>query len=155
MLGKGGEDSYSAMKYPIDESFATNSKSKADLFNSFFLSHCNLDTTTAQLPQENLPGPEITLESIVATEAEVADLIKSIDPTKATGPDGISPRLLKEAGMAIVPFLTRLINLSLKSATVPSEWKKANVIPIHKKDEKNIPNNYRPISLLSVVIKIL
>ena len=63
--------------------------------------------------------------------------------------------MLKEAGDAIVPSLTKLINLSLSSGKVPSSWKKANVIPIHKKDDKSKTNNYRPISLLSVVSKIL
>ena len=155
MLGKGGEDSYPAMKNPTDGSFASDNKSKADLFNCFFLSHSNIDTSNAHLPQEENPQVGPTLDNIIATEAETADLIKSIDPTKATGPDGISPRLLKEADMAIVPSLTRLINMSLQFAKVPISWKKANVIPVHKKDEKNLTNNYRPISLLSVVSKIL
>ena len=154
LLGKGGNDSYPAMKSALGDSFVTENKAKADLFNSFFLSHSNIDTTNANLPDtENEPA--YILNDIVVTEPEVLDLIKCIDPSKATGPDGISPRLLKEAGMSIVPSLTRLFNLSLSTAKVPSNWKKANVIPIHKKDEKNLTNNYRPISLLSVVSKLL
>ena len=80
-------------------------------------------------------------------------ILKSLPPNKAAGPDGIGPKLIKEAGDAIVPSLTRLFNLSLESHTVPLEWKNANVIPIHKKGPKNLVQNYRPISLLSILSK--
>ena len=86
---------------------------------------------------------------------EVEDLVKNIDQNKASGPDGISPRILKEAGLSIVPSLTRLIKLSLQQRKVPMLWKRANVTPIHKKDDKDQLNNYRPISLLPVASKIL
>ena len=83
------------------------------------------------------------------------DLIKSLDTTKATGPDGIGPRLLYEAGYTIVPSLTKLINLCLSSAQVPQMWKHANVMPLFKKDDSSKLNNYRPVSLLSCTSKIL
>jgi hypothetical protein len=63
--------------------------------------------------------------------------------------------MLKEAGLSIVPSLTRLINLSLTSKKYPSQWKKANVIPLFKKGARQLLNNYRPISLLSAVGKVL
>ena len=91
------------------------------------------------------------MDRIDVTETEVADLIKNVDPNKATGSDGISPKLLKEAGMSIVPSLTKLIQQS----KVPNQWKKANVFLVHKKDNKNHLNNYRPISLLPAASKIL
>ena len=78
-----------------------------------------------------------------------------MDASKATGPDGIAPRLLREAGQSIVPSLTRLINLSLTLAKVPKSWKTANVIPLFKKGEKSDITNYRPVSLLPSVSKIL
>ena len=155
MMGKGGEDSYPAMKNEDDGSYVTDNQSKANLFNSFFLSHSKIDTSNAQLPVEDNPDQAFSLETIAVSDAEVADLLKCIDPNKATGPDGISPRLLKEGGDAIVPSLTRLFNLSLASAKVPKSWKNANVIPIFKKDDKSLTNNYRPISLLCVVSKIM
>ena len=108
-----------------------------------------------------MPGGDIdspnNLDFIVATEEEVNDLLKCIDTTKATGPDGISPKLLYEAGASIVPSLTKLINLSLSTSKVPNykDWKIANVIPLFKKGDKHERNNYRPVSLLSCVSKIL
>lgn len=154
LLGKGGDESFPAMKDLTNDSFVTDNMSKASLFNTFFMSHSNIDTSEAQLPNEEpiYPGP--ILDSLTATEEDVFDFIKSIDPNKATGPDGISPRLLKEAGHSIVPSLTKLFNLSLTTATVPESWKRANVIPVHKKGDKDVTNNYRPISLLCVVSKL-
>ena len=51
--------------------------------------------------------------------------------------------------------LTYLINRSLSEGTVPSRWKVAKVIPLHKKGDKALANNYRPISLLTCLSKIL
>ena len=80
--------------------------------------------------------------------------MKCLDVNKSTGHDGISPRMLKEAGYSIVPSLTKLINFSLLESKFPDSWKKANVIPIHKKGDKDDTNNYRPISILPVVSKL-
>ena len=107
------------MKNKDDGSYVTDNKRKANLFNSFFLSHCKIDTSNAQLPIEDNPDQAFALETIAVSEAEVADLLKCIDPNKATDPDGISPHLLKEGSDPIVPLLTRLFNLSLASAKVP------------------------------------
>ena len=69
--------------------------------------------------------------------------------------DGIPARLLKECSQQIAPNLCSLFNLSLQSSWIPSEWKSADVPPIHKKDSKEPAENYRPISLLSIVSKVL
>ena len=129
-------------------------KDKAELFNNFFLSHSNLDDSNTKLPDEdnaNVDG----IENIIVSGQEVLDLLRSIDPSKSTGPDGISPKLLKEADFTIVSSLTTLFNLSLHQGKVPSMWKLANVIPLFKKGDKDNVNNYRPVSLLSCVSKIL
>ena len=63
--------------------------------------------------------------------------------------------MLKKAGDSIVPSLTKLCNLSLSKGIFPNSWKKANVIPIHKKNDNALVDNYRPVSLLSCVGKLL
>ena len=151
LLGKGGDTSYPPLQ--INDSVVMDNKAKAKEFNEFYLSHSNIDTSQAKLPDDN-NFPEY-MDKLEATEEEVADQLKALDTSKATGPDGISPKLLYEAGAGIVPSLTRLINLSLVSGKVPSSWKEANVIPLHKKGDKSSLNNYRPVSLLSCVSKIL
>ena len=93
--------------------------------------------------------------SVKASEQEVLDLLMSLDTSKATGPDGIGPKLLYEANPSIVPSLTRLINLCLDSAQVPQMWKHANVMPLFNKGDASELNNYRPVSLLPCTSKIL
>ena len=75
----------------------------------------------------------------------VHHLVSSLRVNKATGLDGISARLLKEACPEIVPSLADIINL----------WKISKGLPLYKEDIKSNPNNYRPISILPVVSKII
>jgi len=151
LLGKGSFRSLPPMN--VNNKVIVDSREKASAFNTFFLSHSNINTDNAFLPNE---GPfDEKLTSIIATEQEIIDQLMSLDPSKATGPDGIGPRLLKEAGRTIAPSLTRLINLCLTNSTVPNMWKQANVIPLFKKGDDSLMNNYRPVSLLPSVSKIL
>ena len=126
---------------------------KANAFNEFFLSHSNIDASSAQLPNQYYHTNN-RLSNLMLTEDEVCDILKCIDTSKATGPDSISPKMLKEAGRCIVPSLTRLFNMSLNTSSFPQQWKNANVNPLHKKNDKSVINNYRPISLLSCLGKI-
>ena len=75
--------------------------------------------------------------------------------SKATGLDGISCRLLKAASSAIITPLMNLINRSLATGTVPAKWKMAKVTPIFKSRERDDVANYRPISVLPLVSKII
>ena len=85
---------------------------------------------------------------------EVTKELKAINPSKAYGPDQIPGRILKECAYEIAPSLTHLINLSLRVGCVPKDWKRANIVPVYKKGNKEDVTNYRPISLLSLVSKI-
>ena len=78
-----------------------------------------------------------------------------LDTSKACGPDGIPTRLLKECSFQIAPSVCELFNHSLHTGQIPSEWKSANVTPVHKKDRKEPAENYRPISLLPILGKVL
>ena len=74
---------------------------------------------------------------------------------KATGLDGIPARLLKKACPEILPSLTHIINLSIRCGCFPDEWKISKGLPLYKEDIKSCPNNYRLISILPVVSKII
>lgn len=98
-------------------------------------------------------GP--TCSSIKVEEKGVRKLLKNLKTKKAPGPDGISPRFLKELADEIAPILTLIFQSSLDSGVVPLDWRTASVAPIFKKGERYRPENYRPISLTSVPGKIL
>jgi len=153
VLGKAGDDSIPPVKDPNSNSYFTTSKTKADAFNSYFLSHTKLNSSGSDLGQV-VDSHNLVLNFVNVSENEVLDQIKALALNKATGPDNISVRILKEAGSAIVPSLTKLINMSLQHCEMPLTWKKANVIPLFKKGEKDTLSNYRPISILSVVSKV-
>ena len=62
---------------------------------------------------------------------------------------------MREIAADIVVPLTKLYNLSLRTATVPDEWKRSNITPVHKSGPQNNRSNFRPISVVSIVAKIL
>ena len=74
---------------------------------------------------------------------------------RATGLDSISVRLFKEAGPVIIPSLSHAINVSIASGYFPDKWKIFKIFSLYKEDIKSEPNNYRPISILPIVSKII
>ena len=87
--------------------------------------------------------------------SEVFNIIKSLDQNKASGNDGISIRILKKVNNFISPVLSELINQAFYEGIYPSSLKLAKVIPIFKSGLKTLPGNYRPISILSNLNKII
>ena len=70
-------------------------------------------------------------------------------------PDGIPARILKELANEIAPSLCKLFNQSLSLGVVATKWKFANVTPVYKKDDPTLVCNYRPISLLCILSKVM
>ena len=79
----------------------------------------------------------------------------SLNITKSTGLDGIPARFLKDAAPVLKIPITFLINKSISEGVVPDELKLAKVKPLFKKNDRLRPENYRPVSILSIVSKIL
>ena len=75
--------------------------------------------------------------------------------SSSCGLDNIDSRVLKIAILELTPAITHIINLSISTQCFPEIWKISKIIPLHKKDELVEPSNYRPVSLLSAVSKIL
>jgi hypothetical protein len=127
----------------------------ATLFNKYFHSvyTCFPDQSTA--PQAGSSSPLSSISSIDLSVEEVYEALQNLDPSKAHGPDGLPSRILKECSSQLAPSLHRLFTKSLQLSQIPAEWKLANIVPLHKKGNREYVENYRPISLLSVVSKVL
>ena len=120
--------------------------------NSYFASISTFDDTNTDLPYfEKRCNVDFTQKRI--TESEVVDVLKILKLNKATGPGGISNRMLKLTHSTVSYPLTKLFNLSLRTHTYPDLWKIAHVMPLSKKGEKSFCCNYRPVSLTSNVGK--
>ena len=95
------------------------------------------------------------LSNIFFTESDVFKVLSSLDDSKACGPDGVSPALLKQCAKELTPSLVTLFNLSMEQSNVPISWELVNVIPFHKKYDRDPISNYRPVSLLIIVSKVM
>ena len=94
--------------------------------------------------------PNETLSSLDIITIDIRKVIKALKVNKAHGHNGISIRMLKLCESAITELLYLIFKNCLSSNTFPDVWKKANVIPVHKKGGKQVLKNYRPVSLLLI-----
>ena len=143
----------------IGETITTNAKLIANHFNTFFTS------VAAKLNEKIVKAKKLfshylgqtTDETIFlspTTPAAVESLKNCIKSNKAIGPNSIPTKILKEFKTELSEPLSDMINVSFNKGIIPDFLKVANFTPIHKKDEKLDPNNYRPISLLSNISKL-
>ena len=86
---------------------------------------------------------------------EIEDIISNIDTSKGTGPNSVPQQIIKEIKKSIAIPLSNMFNMSFSKGQCPNFLKISSVIPIYKKDSKLVVSNYRPISLLSNINKIL
>ena len=129
----------------------------AEVLNEYFSSvFTTEDISSLPVPFTNFEGNKSEhLGQLLVTPKMIANKIKKMIDNKSPGVDGIPLKLLKEIVEQISTPLAKLFNLSLEEGIVPSEWKEANITPLFKKGSRNKPENYRPVSLTSVVCKLL
>ena len=78
-----------------------------------------------------------------------------LNPSKSTGTDKIPARFVKDAASVLTKPILHIINLSIDQNLVPNDLKNARVVPLFKKNKRCEVGNYRPVSVLSVISKIL
>ena len=78
-----------------------------------------------------------------------------IELNKSCGPDNIPPKILKLSAPTIKGPLTKLINYCITESSLPLDWKRSHITPVYKKDDASSVKNYRPISILSAIPKLL
>ena len=133
--------------------FITDIKEKCQLFNSYFKSQCTIVDTSSFLP-EFIRKTELSLEKVSISPNQIKFLLSKLQVKKSHGHDELSASILKLCGDSIVEPLFLIYSNCLNKGIFPKIWKKANVVAIHKKKEKNLTSNYRPISLLPLCGKI-
>ena len=136
-----------------DGSKAFTSKEKAEALNKFFGSVYQTESDNIPSTTDNFSGTP--LSSIIITEEMMMNKLKSLNPGKSTGPDGMHPFFLLSLADVICTPLTIIFNKSLKEGVVPIQWLEACITAIHKKGLKSEVGNYRPVSITSVLCKIL
>jgi hypothetical protein len=131
----------------------SGAKDKAEMLNDQFKSVFTKDKDS-QIPNmrdRKLP----TIPDLEITIPGVEKLLKGLNVNKASGPDALPSRVLKEAATELAPALQAIFNQSLETGQLPNDWRKANISPIFKKSNKHLAENYRPVSLTCVCCKLL
>ena len=131
----------------VNNEFVTDFLVKANLFNDFFREQCRPIANDSSLPNNQTIETVARLSDINIDTGTIIKVIRSLDPNKAHGCDGISIRMVKLCAASISKPLHILFNDSVINECFPNKWKKANVIPVQEKGDKQI-KNYRPVSLL-------
>lgn len=133
---------------------ASTSRDKANLFNSFF--HSVLTTSDYCLPSlSDLPAPATQLHHLTVSANNVFKKLMALDTSKATGIDDIHPIIVKLCAGPLLPTLTSLYSTCLMYHTMPNQWKVHKICPVYKSGDRSNVCNYRPISLLCILSKVL
>ena len=124
---------------------------KADIFSRHFGSVFTRENAD-DIPLKG-PSPYPDIEDISMDPKGVKKFLVRLNPNKASGPNDLSARVLKECSAEIAQVLSCIFNQSIIQATAPDDWRQANVAPIYKKGEKYDPENYRPVFLTCICCK--
>jgi len=117
-----------------------------------------LDTGGPSVNVRQFSSRKFTSEHFILqaiSEGFMLKQLRDLKVKKATGLDGIPARFLRDNGAVIALTVTFLVNLSLSTGSVPKEWKKARIVPLYKSGGQENMDNYRPISILPLLSKIL
>ena len=120
---------------------------KAETLNAQFTSVFT-QTTYDQVPF--YPSSTPKMKDIKIDPEGIQKLLHNTNPNKALGPDGIHPRVLKELAPELFYIICHLFQQSIVTGSIPEEWKSANICPLYKKNDRSLPSNYRPVSIMDV-----
>ena len=138
----------------VNNQFVTDFSCKAKIFNEFFSMQCMNVNSSSSVPNNPSFISDKRLSQIEFHTNDIINIIENLNPNKAHGHDGISIRMIQFCSKSLANPLFLLFKNCLEASTFPEEWKKGNIIPIHKKGDKQSVSNYRPISLLPIFSKI-
>ncbi len=120
-----------------------------DYFTSVFNKENHVDRSRTADVVDNYIG------SIYFSSSHVSKLIDKLRICKSAGPDGIHAKIIKECSTIFAVIFNIIFQKSLREGVLPYQWKEAHISALHKKGSKSLCNNYRPVSLTSIVCKLL
>ena len=129
-------------------------KKKSEIFNSFFAEQCFLIPNKGVLPSQLTLLTENSLANCHFSKKGILQIIRNLGSNEAHGHDMISICMLKLYGDWICKPQEIIFKTCLRNGRFPLEWKKANVVPIHRKVHKQTIKNYHPVSLRPICGKI-
>ena len=119
-----------------------------------FRSQTILNETNADPPYLIPPAPNSEVNTIVFTALEVESVLKTLLVGMASGPNGLSKRILKQLSSQLSAPFCSLFNQSLQTGYLPDFYKEANVCPVLKEGDLSVGSNHRPICLLNAEAKV-
>ena len=120
----------------------------AEILNDYFGSV--FTRGDSDLPEFNLDRLVPEMPDIVFGGELILRKLKELDTRKACGPDNVPSCVLKENAEIFAPILLRIFTRSYADGRVPTQMKRANVVPLFKGGDRTTPNNFRPVSLTSI-----
>ena len=150
-----------------DRILSFDPKANAEIFKDFYSNLANdlvkklpnppnkygKDAVKKYYENLNLVGKSFSFEPVAYTS--VLKLSQQLNPHKSAGIDNLTGKFLKEGAPVLASPITNLINLSISLSSFPDDCKIAKLKPLYKKEAKTKPKNYRPISLLPLISKII
>ncbi len=127
----------------------------ADELNSFFgRFECNRSSATLPISTSRSSRQRSDNHVITVSEDEDRRVLKRVNVRKAAGPDGITGRVLRSCTDQLADLFTSIFNESLATSVVPTSFKKSVIIPVPKNNKPSCLNDYRPVALTSIVLKV-
>ena len=138
----------------LNDTYISNFAKKANIFNDYFADQCTILDNDSTLPEVNYKTMASTNHVDMSTH-KIINIIDKMNPKKGGGHDGISISMLQLCVSEVAFPLQKIFQKCIVTGSFPNIWKFANVQPVHKKSNRQIISNYRPISLLPICAKIL
>ena len=136
-----------------------NSQNLKTILTSLYLLNSQFTSVFTTEHISNIPdkgsSPFVLMDNITISHRGVLNSINRLNEKKAFGPDKIPIIILKRNCQTVATILQCIFKLSLNTGVIPADWKTANVVSIFKKGDRSKPANYQPVSLTSVVSKML
>ena len=138
----------------VNNNQSSNFRREANIFNDCFVQQCQPIANNSILSTNQIFYIKNRLRDFDIVCGKISKLINGLNLHKAHGHDGISIQMVKLCNVTITKPLSIIYKNYRQQGVFPDEWKKGNIIPVHKKNSKQIVDNYRPVSLLPICSKI-